>query len=74
MLEFSEARGHCVISGAQLLGAWLDVEEHSEKADAIAESILSCVGRYLEYTHSATFVARELETVEAVDAVDAPSY
>lgn len=73
MLEYSEARGHCLISGVQLLGAWLDVEEHPEKADTIAESVFACVGRYPDYMDWATFVDREQKTIEAVDTVDVSS-
>jgi hypothetical protein len=72
MIEYAESRGHCLISGVQLLGAWLDVEEKPGKAGAIARSILTCVGRYSEYTEWQAFVTRPEEITETVDAADRP--
>ncbi|HVC75178.1 MAG TPA: hypothetical protein VND96_01545 [Candidatus Micrarchaeaceae archaeon] len=67
MLEFSEARKHCLISGIQLLGAWLDAEEHPEMRDHIARSIMSCIGRYEKYREWTAFLSAEGKRVQAVD-------
>ena len=49
MLKFSVGRGHALVTGTQLLAAWLDVEANPEKADEVADSLLKCVGRYERY-------------------------
>jgi hypothetical protein len=68
MLEFSRARKHCLISGLQLLGTWLGAEQHPEMRDHIADSIMSCVGRYEKYLDWAAFLSAEGKSVQAVDA------
>jgi hypothetical protein len=68
MLKYAQARGHCLISSMQLLGAWLDADEHPKKAKAIANSILKCVGRYPDYADWSQFVTRDQQTVKEIDA------
>jgi hypothetical protein len=72
MLPFSKARDHCLMTGLQLLGAWLDVEENPDKADEIAESILSCIGLYGKYADWTKFVCSKQETVVVVDTEARP--
>ncbi len=52
MLPYSKGRGHALVTGLQLLGAWLDAEAHPDRRDEIAGSLLSAVGiweRYAEW-------------------------
>ena len=70
MLAFSKARGHCLMTGLQLLGAWLDVEENPEKAGEIVESILSCVGLYGRYADWKKFLLLKEEAVMVVGTED----
>lgn len=66
MLNYATARGHCLITGLQLLGAWMDCEEHPDKADQIADSIFSCMGRYSNYADWRLFIAPELQTAQEI--------
>lgn len=49
MRTYSEKREHCLISGIQLLGAWLDAEKNPSSRREILRSILECVGVYDRY-------------------------
>ncbi|MFL5816209.1 MAG: hypothetical protein ACJ76L_01280 [Conexibacter sp.] len=49
MRAYSEKRDHCLISGVQLLGAWLDAERNPTSRQEIVSSILDCVGVYGRY-------------------------
>lgn len=66
MLRYSEARGHCLISSVQLLGAWLDAETHPGRRKAIAKSIFECVGRYSEYSDWSQYVVHQQAAAEVV--------
>jgi hypothetical protein len=66
MLKYAEARGHCLISATQLLGAWLEAESNRKRAPAIAKSILDCVGRYSAYSDWSKFVTHEESRVTEV--------
>lgn len=46
MLAYAEARGHCLITGLQLLGAWIAVERDPRRAEQVRRSIVECVGVY----------------------------
>jgi hypothetical protein len=49
MLPFSTKRDHCLVTGAQLLAAWLEAEAKPSKKAEIVRSLLHCVGRYERY-------------------------
>ncbi len=74
MLPYSEARKHCLITGLQLLGAWLVVEEDPSQASSIARSIIECSGRYLDFGdwHKLLVQERTEPTVEATERVADP--
>jgi hypothetical protein len=61
MLKYATDRGHCLMTGLQLLGAWLDVEEHPDRADEVFESIVACVGLYDRYADWSEFIRAEAE-------------
>jgi hypothetical protein len=70
MLPYATSRGHCLMTGLQLLGAWLDCEAHPEKRDAIFDSMRDCVGRYENYSDWREFLRPISGDVRAVDAED----
>jgi hypothetical protein len=59
MLKYAKSREHGLLSGLQLLGAWLEVEAHPEKADEIARSLLHCVGVWDRYLDPSDFLAAD---------------
>lgn len=63
MLKYSESRGHCLISTVQLLGAWFEAERNPRKKETIAKSILTCVGRYPDFTDWSKFLTHEQRIV-----------
>ena len=67
MRPYSEKRDHCLITGLQLLGAWLDAEANPKRKREIFESIRDCVGVYPHYTDWREFlgVVEELPSAEA---------
>jgi hypothetical protein len=46
MLEYSERREHCLLTGLQLLGAVLAVEQDSSRRDQMIESLFATNGVY----------------------------
>jgi hypothetical protein len=72
MLPYAEKRDHCLMTGLQLLGAWLDAEAHPESKDEIAASIFDCVGVYDRYLSWADFLTAPT-SAEADVAIAAPS-
>ena len=59
MVPFAESRGHALVSGIQLLGAWLDVEADPDKHEEIVESLLACVGPWKRYTDWHEFLSTQ---------------
>lgn len=49
MLDYAERREHALVTGVQLLSAWLDVEARPGKRDDIVGSLLGCVGVWDRY-------------------------
>lgn len=45
MLKYSKARGHCLVTGVQLLGIWQEVEARPDKAAAWRTKLLTTTGR-----------------------------
>lgn len=65
MVGFSKGRGHALVTGLQLLLAWLDVEAHAEKTDVVAQSLLDAVGVWDRYEDWSNVL-----TVESVQVSD----
>lgn len=64
MLPYAEARGHCLVTGIQLLGAWLDAEREPSRAKEIATGVFKCVGRLGEFSDWRSFVAEPPQKTE----------
>jgi hypothetical protein len=56
MLEFATARGHCLITGSQLLCAWLHVEKEPAIAAAIRRELFDTVGCFGGYADSSSWI------------------
>ena len=71
MLPYSVARGHCLMTGLQLLMAWLECEKDGRRRAGIRKSILACAGRYDRYADWTGFSAHQAESrlVEVEDTV-----
>lgn len=65
MLPYSVARGHCLMTGWQLLCAWLDGEVDGRRKAGTRKSILSCVGRYDRYDDWAKYLTAKAESSPA---------
>jgi hypothetical protein len=50
MLAYARGRGHCLITGLQLLCAWIDAENDPSRAADIANEIMNTVGVYEGHT------------------------
>jgi hypothetical protein len=59
MLPYSKARGHVLVTGLQLLGAWLELDLRPDLSDEIAASLLSTVGVWDRYTDWKKFLTEE---------------
>jgi hypothetical protein len=68
MLSYASSRGHCLLTGVQLLGAWLDVEANPTKREEIVQSLYDAVGRYPLYTDWSDFL--EADNAHAPDETD----
>lgn len=62
MIPFATARQHCLITGIQLLCAWLDAEAHPERRGKIASAMMRCIGRYEGYRDWGTSMVKELSS------------
>jgi hypothetical protein len=49
MLRYAQAREHCLVTGAQLLCAWLEVEQAPERAADVVADLLAASGRWPRY-------------------------
>jgi hypothetical protein len=56
MLKYAHGRELCLITGVQLLGAWLDAEQDPRRKGALRRSILDCVGVYPDYPDWTAFL------------------
>ena len=65
MLPYSKGRGHALVTGLQLLGAWLDVEAHPDRSDEIAGSLVVAVGPWDRYTDWTAFLDAGVPTAQA---------
>lgn len=70
MRSYSEKRDHCLITGPQLLGAWLDAEKRPRSKKPLRESILGCVGRYEGYSDWREFVDLQSDAPQPGDQPD----
>lgn len=65
MLPYAVGRGHALVTGLQLLGAWLDVEAHPERADELADSLLAAIGTWDRYADWRLFLGGGVATTRA---------
>jgi hypothetical protein len=49
MIKYSKNRNHCLLTGIQLLGLYLDCKANPEKRDEVIERIYSTDGLFMEY-------------------------
>ena len=56
MLPYAERQRQALVTGIQLLCAWADAEANPSKADEIADSLLTCVGRWDRYASWQDFI------------------
>jgi hypothetical protein len=70
MVRYATAREHCLITGYQLLCAWLDVEEHPEKQEAIVEALYSTSGRFPLYGNWSALLDAGQGPTTAADEVE----
>jgi hypothetical protein len=70
MLPYAKARGHCLMTGLQLLGAWLEAEARPSSRGVIAKQIYATVGRFDHYTDWRAFIS-ETENVTTESSEDA---
>ncbi len=57
MVPFAAGREHCLMTGAQLLCAWLDAERYPERVEDIARAMFECKGRFASYVDSSEFIS-----------------
>lgn len=63
MLKFAaEERGHCLITGVQLLGLWLEVDRAPSRKARIANELLSCVGPFTRFASLDELAIVEVES------------
>jgi hypothetical protein len=65
MLPYSTARGHCLMTGWQLLCAWLEAGVDGRRKAGIRKSILNCVGRYDRYEDWDKYVSAKAKSAPA---------
>ncbi len=56
MLPYSQNRGHCLITGLQLLGMYLDCKDKPEKRAEMIKKIFDTVGEFDEYRDWSSFL------------------
>jgi hypothetical protein len=56
MLGYCKQRGHCLITGLQLLGILLEVERNPSAAEELRRSLFETIGRYERYRDRREFV------------------
>jgi hypothetical protein len=71
MLGYATGRGHCLISGLQLLCAWLDGERHPDRVEAIGRSIMDTVGVYETHSEWRDYLSEEQTAAEGSDSAPA---
>jgi hypothetical protein len=71
MLPYATGRGHALVTGVQLLGAWLDVEEHPERQDEVATSLLDATGPWERFTDWRTVLGIAPTTTPRAATTDA---
>ena len=64
MLEYSEKREHCLITGLQLLGMYLDCKDNSKKKPEMIERMFATVGVFSEYQDWTGFISSRIEVTK----------
>jgi len=63
MIPFSQAREHCLITGLQLLGLYLDCKDDDEKKARIIDLLFATNGVFSEYQDWTKFLTHEDESI-----------
>ena len=58
MIPYSSNRDHCLISGIQLLGLFLDYKNDIHKRESLIESLLKTKGVYQNYKNWNEFISQ----------------
>lgn len=56
MIPYATKRDHCLVTGLQLLGMYIDIEANPEKKDAILEDFFETIGVYQHYSDYRDFL------------------
>lgn len=64
MIRYSKNRNHCLITGIQLLGLYLDCKTNPEKRDKVVEKIFSTDGLFMEYSDWTCFITTNDQLIE----------
>lgn len=64
MLGYSERRGHCLLTGIQLLSLFLDCQDDQEKKDATIDRVFSTEGIFKEYRNWPEFLILDDERLK----------
>jgi hypothetical protein len=75
MTKYSVNREHCLITGIQLLGLYLDSKRHPEKLESLIEEIFSCDGVFPLFQNWSEFLhygngGKNLNVEEKVDSTE----
>jgi hypothetical protein len=61
MLPYSQAREHCLMTGLQLLGLYLDCKDDDEKKRQMIDLIFATNGVFSEYQDWTSFIISEID-------------
>jgi hypothetical protein len=62
MLPYAQAREHCLMTGLQLLGLYLDCKDDDEKKRQMIDLMFTTNGIFSEYRDWTSFIADENKT------------
>jgi len=62
MLKYSETRGHCLITGLQLLNISFEVEKYPEKKEDLINSLFETIGVYKDFRNWSDYIEVTNET------------
>jgi len=65
MLPYSEAREHCLMTGLQLLGLYLDCKDNEEKKHEMIGRMFATKGVFAEYQNWTDFLLDESKNTPA---------
>lgn len=62
MMAYSENRGHCLLTGIQLLGIYLYCKENPDQKQSVVDRLLTTNGRFQGFDDWSSFVTHRLQT------------